>query len=106
MKNEGRSIIAGRFIKRLKNKIYQHMTSVLKNVYIIKIDEIIDKPDKTCNRAVQMKAVNVKPGTYIDLDVENNDKNPNSKVGDHFRILKYAKKLQRAELKICLKNLL
>ena len=70
-------------------------TNILKNVYIIKIDEIIDKPNKTCNRAIKMKAVSVKPGTYIDFDVENNDKNPNSKVGDHFRILKYAKKIAK-----------
>ena len=37
--NEGKSVIAERFIRTLKTKIYKYMTSVPKNVYIDKIDE-------------------------------------------------------------------
>ena len=39
--NEGKSAIAERFIRTLKNKIYKYMTSVSKNVYIDKLDDIV-----------------------------------------------------------------
>ena len=41
--NEGKSVIAERFIRTLKNKIYKYMTSVSKNVYIDKLDDIANK---------------------------------------------------------------
>ena len=37
---EGKSVIAERFIRTLKIKIYKYMTSLSKNVYIDKLDEI------------------------------------------------------------------
>ena len=40
--NEGKSVVAKGFIKTLKNKIYKYMTSILKNVYIDKLGDIID----------------------------------------------------------------
>ena len=41
--NEGKSVIAERFIRTLKNKIYKYMTSVSKNMYINKLDDIVDE---------------------------------------------------------------
>ena len=41
--NEGKSVAAERFIKPLKNKIYKYMTSISKNVYIDKLDDIVNK---------------------------------------------------------------
>ena len=41
--NEGKSVVAERFIKTLKNKIYKHMTSLGKNVYFNVLDDIVDK---------------------------------------------------------------
>ena len=41
--NEGNSVIAERFIRALKNKIYKYMTSISKNVYIDKLDDIVKK---------------------------------------------------------------
>ena len=41
--NEGKSVIAERFIRTLKSKIYKCMNSVLKNVYIDKLDDIVNK---------------------------------------------------------------
>ena len=41
--NEGKSVVAERFIKTLKNKIYNHMTAVSKNVYFDVLNDIIDK---------------------------------------------------------------
>ena len=37
--HEGKSVVAERFIRTIKNKIYKHMTSILKNVYIDKLDD-------------------------------------------------------------------
>ena len=41
--NEGKSAVAERFIRTIKNKIYKYMTSISKNVYIDKLDNIVHK---------------------------------------------------------------
>ena len=41
--NKGKSVIAERFIRTLKNKIYKYMTSILKNIYVDKLDDIVNK---------------------------------------------------------------
>ena len=65
--NEGKSVIAERFIRTLKTKIYKYMTSVLKNVYINKLDDIVDEYNNTYHRKIKMKPVDVKDNTYIDF---------------------------------------
>ena len=47
--NEGRSAVAEKFIKTLKNKIYKHMTTVGKNVYFNALDDIVNKYNNTYN---------------------------------------------------------
>ena len=87
--NEGKSVVAERFIRTLKNKIYKYMTSVSKNVYIDKLDDIVDEYNNTYHRTIKMKPADVKDNTYIDFKKEVNDKDPKFKVGDHVRISKY-----------------
>ena len=87
--NEGKSVIAERFIRTLKNKIYKYMTSISKNLYIDKLDDIVKKYNSTYHTSIKMKPVDVKDNTYIDFKKEVNDKNPKFKVGDHVRISKY-----------------
>ena len=41
--NEGKSVVAERFIRTLKTKIYQYITSVSKTVYINKLDDIVNE---------------------------------------------------------------
>ena len=65
------------------------MTSVSKNVYIDKLDDIVDEYNNTYHRTIKMKPVDVKDNTYIDFKKEVNDKDPKFKVGDHVRISKY-----------------
>ena len=86
--NEGKSAIAERFIRTLKNKIYKYMTSISKNVYIDKLDDIVRKYNNTYHRSIKMRPVDVKDNTYIDFKKEVNDKDPKFKVGDHVRISK------------------
>ena len=45
--NEGKSVVAERFIRTVKNKIYKYMTSVAKNVFIDKVDNIANKYNNT-----------------------------------------------------------
>ena len=53
--NEGKSIVAERFIRTLKNKIYKYMTSISKNVYIDKLDDIVNEHNNTYHRSFKMK---------------------------------------------------
>ena len=87
--NEGKSVVAERFIRTLKNKIYKHMTSILKNVYIDKLDDIVNEYNNTYHRTIKMKPTNVKGNTYINIGKEVNDKDPKFKVGDYLKISKY-----------------
>ena len=64
--NEGKYVVAKRFIRTLKTKIYKYMTSVSKNVYIDKLDDIVNEYNNTYHRTINMKPVDVKGNTYVD----------------------------------------
>ena len=66
MHNERKSVVPERFIRTLKTKVYKYMTSVSKNVYINKLDDILNEYNNTYYRTIKMKSVNVKDKTYID----------------------------------------
>ena len=87
--NEGKSVIAERFILTLKNNIYKYMTTISKNVYIDKSDDIVDEYNNTYHKTIKMKPVDIKDNAYIDFEKEVNDKDPKFKVGDYVRISKY-----------------
>ena len=87
--NEGKSVVAERFIRTLKTKIYKYMTSVWRNVYVKKLDDILGEYNNTYHGTIKMKPIDVKNNTYIDFKKEVNDKDPKFKVGDHVRISKY-----------------
>ena len=65
--NEGKSVAEG-FIRTLKNKIYKFMTSVSKNVYIDKLDDIVNEYNNTYHRTIKMKLIDVKDNTFINID--------------------------------------
>ena len=62
------------------------MTSISKNVYIDKLDDIVNEYNNTYQRTIKMKSTDVKDNTYINIDKEVNDKDPEFKIGDHVRI--------------------
>ena len=62
-RNEGKSVVAEGFIRTLKNKIYKYMTSISKNVYIDKLDDIVNKYNNTYHSTIKMKPVDVKSNT-------------------------------------------
>ena len=58
--NEGKSVVAERFIRTLKNKLYKHMTATGKNVYYNVLDDVVNKYNNTRHSTIKMKPIDVK----------------------------------------------
>ena len=97
--NEGKSVVAERFIRTLKSKLYKHMTAIGKNVYYDVLDDVVNKYNNTKHSTIKMKPIDVKDTTelsslecnnnkrvYID---EHNEERSRFKVGDTVRISKF-----------------
>ena len=57
--NEWKSVVAERFIRTLKNKIFKHMTAVSRNVYFDVLGDIVNKYYNTVRRTIKMKPIDV-----------------------------------------------
>ena len=57
--NDRKSVVVERFIRILKNKIYKYMTSISKNAYINKLNDIVNEYNNTHQRTTKMKATDV-----------------------------------------------
>ena len=64
--NEGKSVIAERFIRTLKNKIYKHMTAISKNVYYDALDDIVNKYNNTVHRTIKMKPIDATNDSFAE----------------------------------------
>ena len=84
--NEGKSVVAERFIRTLKSKIYKYMTSISKNVYIDKLNAIVNKYNNRYHTTIKIKLIDVKDNTYINTNKEINYKDLQL---DYVRISKY-----------------
>ena len=87
--NEGKSVVAERFIRTLKNKLYKQITATGKNVYYDVLDDVVNKYNNTKHSTIKMKPIDVKDNNkrvYID---EHNEKDSRFKVGDRVRISKF-----------------
>ena len=62
------------------------MTSISKNVYIDKLEDIVNKYNNTHHRTIKIKPVDVKLNTYIYSSKEINDKDSQFKIGDIVQI--------------------
>ena len=87
--NEAKSVVAERFIRTLKNKIYKHMTVMSKNVYFNVLDDIVDEYNDTYHKTIKMKPIDVKNDSFAEFNEESNEKDPKFKIDDHVRISKY-----------------
>ena len=87
--NEGKSVVAEKFIRTLKNKIFKHMTTISKNVYIDVLNDIVKKYNNTVHKTIKMKPIDVMGDSYVKYNEDFNKKGPKFKVGDHVRISKY-----------------
>ena len=84
-------VVAERFIRTLKNKIYKHMAVISKNVYFNVLDDIVDKYNNTYHRTIKMKPIDVKSDSFAEYNEGSNEEDLKFKVGDHVRISKYKK---------------
>ena len=86
---EGKSVVAERFIRTLKNKMFKHMTAVSKNVYFVVLDDIVNKYNNTVQRTIKEKPIDVISDSYAEYNQDSNEKDPKYKVGDDVKISKY-----------------
>ena len=87
--NEGKSVVAERFIRTLKNELYKDMTATGKNGYYDVLNDVVNKYNNTKHSTIKMKPIDVKDNNkrvYVD---EHNEKRSRFKVGDRVRISKF-----------------
>ena len=77
--NEGKSIVAERFIRTLKNKLYKHMNATGKNVYYDVLDDVVNKYNNTKHSTIKMKPIDVKDNKRVYID-EHNEKDSRFKT--------------------------
>ena len=83
--NEGKSVVAERFFRTLKNKLFKRKTAFSKNVYFDVLGDIFNKNRSTVHRTIQMKPIDVTSDSYPKYNEDFNEKDPKFKVGDRVR---------------------
>ena len=86
--NEGKSVVAERFIRTLKNKLYKHMTATGNNIYYDVLDDVVNKYNNTKHSTIKMKPIDVKNNKRVYIE-EHNEKDSKFKVRDRVRISRY-----------------
>ena len=86
--NEGKSVVAERFIRPLKNKIFKYMPAINQNIYFDVLD-IVDKYNNTVHKTIKINRIEVIDDSYAEYNEIPNKKNPKFKVGGNVRISKY-----------------
>ena len=87
--NERKSVVAERFIRTLKHKIFKRMTAISKNVYFDMLENIVHKYNNTVHRTIKLKPIDITSDSYAEYNKDSNEKDPKFKVGNHVRISKY-----------------
>ena len=72
--NERKSVVAERFIRTLKNKIFKHMTTISKNFYIDVLNDIVNKYNNTVHKTIKMKPIDVTGDSYTEYNEDFNKK--------------------------------
>ena len=72
--NKGKSVVAERFIKTLKNKIYKNMRAISKNVYYDVFDDVVKKYNNTYHNTIKTKPVDVEDGFFAEYNEDFNKK--------------------------------
>ena len=86
--DEAKSIVAERFIRILKNKLYKHLMATGKNVYYDVLDDVVNEYNNTKHNTIKMKPIDVRDNKRVYIE-EHNEKNSRFKVGDRVRISKF-----------------
>ena len=86
--NEGKPVIAERFVKALKAKIYQKMTPNDSKSFLSYLNKLVDQYNNTYHRSINKKPINADYSALTKKN-ETNHKAPKFKVNDWVRITKY-----------------
>ena len=78
--NEGKSAVAERFVRTLKNKIFKHMTAISNNVYFDVLDDIVNKYNNTVYRTIKTKPIDITDDFYAEYNENCNKKILNLKL--------------------------
>ena len=78
--NEGKSVVAERFIRTLKSKIFKHVTAVSENVYFEVLDDIVDKYNNTVHRSIKIKPIDVTCDSYAEYNEDSNVTKPKVRI--------------------------
>ena len=70
--NERKSVVAERFIGILKTKIFKHMTTISKNVYVDVLNDIVNKYNNTVHKTIKMKPIDVMGDSYVEYNEDFN----------------------------------
>ena len=65
------------------------MTSISKNVYIVKLDDIVERYNNIYHYTIKTKPIDIKTSAYLESSKEINNKEPKREIGDIVRISKY-----------------
>ena len=84
--NEGKSVVAERFIRTLKNKIFKQMAVVSKVVYFDVLDDVVDKCKKKVHRTIKIKPIDFKSESYGEFNKDSNKTKPKFDAGDRVKI--------------------
>ena len=87
--NEGKSVVAERFIRTLKNKIFKPMKAVSKNVYFDVLGDVVNQYNNTVHTTIKMKPIDIPSGSYAEYNWDSHEKDPKFKVGDRESTSKY-----------------
>ena len=80
--NEEKSIVAERFIKTFKNKIFKHMKTVSKSAYFDVLVDIFNQYNNPVHGSIKMKPIDVTSDFYGEYNEDSNKKDSKFKVGD------------------------
>ena len=86
--NEDKSVVAERFVRTLKNKLYKHMTATGKKIYYDVLDDVVNEYNNNKHSTIKMKPIDAKNNKRVYID-EHNEKDSRFKVGDRVRISKF-----------------
>ena len=84
--NEGKSVVAERFIRTLKNKFFKHMAGIQTKISFDVLDDTVSKYNNTVHRTIKMKPIDITDDYYVEFNEDFNKKDPKFIVGDHFKI--------------------
>ena len=87
--NEEKSVVAERFIRTMKNKIFKHLAAISKDVYFDVLDDIVNKYNNAVHKTIKMKPIVATDNSYAQYNEDFNRKDPKFKVCDSVRISKY-----------------